>query len=182
MIAADENTRQAFPCSCAIKCQQLILQDYGFYIDEADLCDIAKDNGWYSDAEGVFMHNNGKLLGCFGVKYHHQQYNTVEDIANELRLAHRVIANVNPDKLHYAPSESFRNNTASHSVLINHVDKESGKIFIIDPMSGNIDEPCPISWFLHAWADSLSYMLATDIPAAYQYNAITKTMISLTNN
>lgn len=176
MVADDEYARQAFPYSCAVKCQQLILLDYGIYVREADLCGIAKDNGWYNEAEGMFMCDNGKLLGCFGVDYHHRQHCSIDDMTTELSLEHRVMANVNPDKLHYAPSESFRNHIASHSVLIRGVDIKNENIFIIDPMSGNIDETCPIEWFIHAWADSLFYMLSTNTAALYCYDPMSKTM------
>ena len=143
----DSNVKQKVEYGCAIKCLQLILRDYGFEIEEKVLCEIAKGNGWYHEGGGVFMHDNGKLLGCFGIRYHHLQYNTVEDIVRELQQGHRVMVNVNADKLHDGPKVAFRHNEASHAVLITMVSRSDGCIFFTDPMTGNIDEPCPIDWF-----------------------------------
>lgn len=163
MFSVNENMKHKYPNSCAIRCQQLILQDYGFDIEEDELCNIAKKNGWYREDEGIFMHNNGKLLEYFGLKYYHKQHNTIADICKEIELRHRVIVNVNPDKLHFAPSESFRYHIASHCIIINKVDLKNNVILITDPMTDNVEEPCSIDWFIHSWADSIYYMLATEM-------------------
>ncbi len=175
----DYNIKQAFPNSCGIKCQQLILRDYGFDIAEKELIEIAKSNGWYHNDEGIFMCDNGKLLGCFGVGYHHLQHNTIEDIKNELNQGHRVMVNVNADKLHEGTEVIYRHNDASHAILISIVNKESGFVFFTDPMTGNVDERCPITWFQYAWQDSVCYMLATECPARFRYDPITQSMKEL---
>ena len=176
MGRGDNNVKQQAEYGCAIKCQQLILRDYGFDIEEKELCEIAKRNGWYHEYEGIFMQNNGKLLGCFGIGYHHLQHNTVEDIVRELQQGHRVMVNVNADKLHEGPEVPFRHNEASHAVLITMVSKSDGCLFFTDPMTGNIDEPCPIEWFQNAWKDSVYYMLATEFPARFYYDPTTQSM------
>ena len=177
MVTGDDNVKQQAKNGCAVKCQQLILRDYGFEIGETELSELAKRNGWYREGEGVFMRNNGKLLGCFGIQYHHLQDNTVEDIARELQQGHRVMVNVNADKLHEGPEVTFRHYEATHAVLISMVNGEF--VFFIDPMTGNIDEPCHISWFENAWQDSFCYMLATECPARYRYDPTTQSMIEL---
>ena len=175
----DYNIKQAFPNSCGIKCQQLILRDYGIDVSEDDLRDIALKNEWYHDGKGIFMRDNGKLLGCFGIGYHHLQHNTIEDIENELNQGHRVMVNVNADKLHEGTEVIYRHNEASHAILISMVNKESGFVFFTDPMTGNVDEPCPITWFQYAWQDSVCYMLATECPARFRYDPITQSMKEL---
>ena len=171
--------KQKAEYGCAIKCQQLILRDYGFDIEENELYEIAKRNGWYHEGRGVFMHGNGKLLGCFNIGYHHLQHNTVEDIVRELQQGHRVMVNVNADKLHEGPEVAFRHNEASHAILITMVRKADGRILFTDPMTGNIDETCPIDWFQNAWKDSACYMLATDCPARFYYDPATQSMKGL---
>lgn len=175
-MMCDPNIKQVFPNSCAIKCQQIILRDYGIDVSENELMDIAIQYGWFNYALGMYMHDNGKLLGCFGIGYHHLQHSTVEDIAWELQQGHRVMVNVNADKLHEGPEVSFRHNEASHAVLITMVSKGDGCLFFTDPMTGNIDEPCPIEWFQNAWRDSVCYMLATDCPARFHYDPTTQSM------
>lgn len=181
MVGNDNNLKQKAECGCAIKCQQLILRDYGFDIRVNDLYEIAKKNGWYHGG-GVFMHDNGKLLGCFGVEYHHLQHNTLEDIVRELQQRHQVMVNVNADKLHDGPEITFRHNEASHAVLITMVSERDGCIYFTDPMTGNIDETCPIDWFQNAWKDSSCYMLATDSPARFCYDPTTQSMKELSTS
>lgn len=162
MISVNDENKHKYPNSCAIRCQQLILHDYGFDIQEEELFNLGKKNGWYREDEGVFMRDNGKLLGYFGLKYHHKQNNKMEDICRELELGHRVMVNVNPDKLHFSPRETFRFNIASHCILICDVDLKNNVVSFNDPMTDNVEERCPIDWFLHSWADSVYYMLATE--------------------
>lgn len=176
MVRDDKNVKEQAKYGCAIKCQQLILRDFGYDIAEKELVEIAKDNGWYHHNKGILMCDNGKLLGCFGIGYHHLQYNTVEDVVRELKLGHRVMVNVNPDKLHDGPEVSFRHNEASHAVLITMVSESKGFIFFTDPMTGNIDDLCPIDWFQNAWNDSACYMLATDASALFRYDPATQSM------
>lgn len=175
-MMCDPNIKQVFPNSCAIKCQQIILRDYGIDVSENELMDIAIRQGWFHDNNGMYMYDNGKLLGSFGIRYHHLQHNTVEDIAWELQQGHRVMVNVNADKLHEGPEVSFRHNEASHAVLITMVSISDGCLFFTDPMTGNIDEPCPIEWFQNAWKDSVCYMLATECPARFHYDPTTQSM------
>ena len=61
-VTCDTNIIQGLPTSCAVKCQQIILRDYGFEIAENDLCIIASENGWFVPENGVRMQDNGKLL------------------------------------------------------------------------------------------------------------------------
>ena len=98
-IQPDENILQSSPASCAIKCQQIILRDYGIDVSEEDLCRIAKENGWYDEKVGVYMHDNGKLLGCFRVGYTHSQHNDLQTIRKELDLGHRIMVSINNAKL-----------------------------------------------------------------------------------
>ena len=172
----DPNIRQAFPDSCVIKCQQLIMRDYGIDVSEDDLRAIAIKNGWYHEGKGVFMRDNGKLLGCFGIGYHHLQHSTIEEIESELNQEHRVMVNVNADKLHEGPEVSYQHHEASHAVLISRVSKDGESLFLTDPMTGNVEEPCPIAWFQYAWQDSVCYMLATDSPARFRYDPATQSM------
>lgn len=168
----DENILQTYPASCAIKCQQIILYSYGIDVSEAELCRIGKENGWYDENIGVYMHSNGYLLKCFGIKYKHSQSNGLEDLQSELELGHKVMVSVNQAKL---ASKIDIYNQASHSVIVNVID--SPFVYVTNPGSGNANEKYPITLFFEAWRDSGFYMLSTCEKAPYRYDSQAKRMI-----
>lgn len=170
----DKNILQSYHASCAIKCQQIILRDYGIEVSEENLCRIAKENGWYDENVGVYMHDNGKLLGCFGVGFNHSQNNTLQTMQMELTLEHRVMVNVNHAKL---AGKLDINNQASHSVVVNSVDDTC--VYVSNPGSGNPNESYPIDMFCMAWKDSCFYLLSTMEKAIYKYEPIRKIMVKL---
>lgn len=170
----DENILQSYPASCAIKCQQIILRDYGIDVSEDDLCRIAKENGWYDENVGVYMHDNGKLLGCFDVGFTHSQYNTMQTMQRELALGRRVMVNINHAKL--AGKQDIYDQ-ASHSVVVNAVDDTY--VYVSNPGSGNPNEKYPVDIFYIAWKDSCFYMLSTVEKAPYQYDSISRYMVEV---
>lgn len=174
----DENILQSYPASCAIKCQQIILRDYGVDVSEEDLCRIAKENGWYDENVGVYMHDNGKLLGCFGIDYHHSQNNSLRDIVQELSLNHRVIVNVNKDILN-GNVKTCLHNEGNHAVIVDEVQNETGSIRIIDTSIGDARNTYPKELFCKAWEESVFYMLATETPATYKYDSASKSIVSI---
>lgn len=168
----DENILQSYPASCAIKCQQIILRDYGIDVSEEDLCRIAKEKGWYDEKSGVYMHDNGKLLGCFGVDYRHSQHNSLQTIQKELALGHRIMVSINHAKL--AGKQDIYNQ-ASHSVVVNAINE--AVVYVTNPGSGNPNERITVDVFTTAWEDSCCYMLYTCSKAIYMYDFASKTMV-----
>ena len=150
--------RQKYSESCAIKCQELILRDYGICVTEDELIKIASKYGWFTKGVGVYMRHNGKLLAGFGIKYFHSQDNTLEAISRELSLSHRIMVNVNREKLILGNSQDLHEE-ACHAVLITGIDNEC--VTIIDPKDGIRDKRISIDKFLTAWRDSDYYMLTT---------------------
>ncbi|MCQ2076321.1 MAG: hypothetical protein MJZ20_04690 [Bacteroidaceae bacterium] len=170
----DENILQSYPASCAIKCQQIILRDYGIDVSEEDLCRIAKENGWYDENVGVYMHDNGKLLGCFGVDYEHSQGNNIANLKVELELCHRVMVSLNKVKLDgYMDPKS----KALHAVIVTSI--ELDVVNIINPANGILNEEITINTFCKAWGDSHYYMLSTIKRALYKYDSSSCSMIEL---
>ena len=173
----DPNIRQELSSSCAIKCQQLILRDYGINVSEKDLRDIASLYGWYTEEEGVFMRNNGKLLGCFGIDYHHSQGNTIWMLKEELSKRHCVMVNLNHVKLSGEIVAGSYSDEACHAVIVSQVViGRKGTVSVINPASGQVNQKCKMRSFLSAWEDSKNYMLATNIPALYKYDIASKSM------
>lgn len=170
----DENIVQKYDASCAIKCQQLILLDYGINVSESDLYRISIENDWCDISGGVFMRNNGKLLRGFDVTFHHSQGNCLENIHNELALGHQVMVNVNHAKLN-----GFEdiNNQAGHAIIVNKITDDY--IIVTDTGKGVYCRKIPKDVFLIAWKDSQNYMLSTDIKALYKYDPQTRSMIKM---
>lgn len=171
----DINLLQKSAASCAIKCQQIIMRDYGIDVSEDSLCGIANRYGWYNEAAGMRMSDNGKLLGCFGIAYHHSQSNSVQDIRREIDEGHRVMVNVNRHKLY--DDNRFRNVCeASHAVIVRDIDLSRNVVVLTNPATGHIAETYALEIFDKAWIDSCRYMLATVSPAKYEYDSHTRSM------
>lgn len=174
-MICDMNIKQDLPTSCAVKCQQIILRDYGVDVSEKELRDIAAQNRWYEESVGTYMRNNGKLLGCFGIGYHHSQYNDILKLTSELNLGHRVMVNLNRAKL-FGEKEKDRHHEACHAVIVTQISHEDGCVFVMDPANGDARQQHTIQAFVESWKDSNCYMLATDTKAIFQYDAKSQTM------
>lgn len=172
---ADPFIRQTSPAGCAIKCQQIILYSYGINVSETDLCAIAADNGWYDVEIGMHKHDNGKLLGCFGIGYQHSQGNGIEDILRQKQQKHCVMVCLNHEKL--SGGEDVYNQ-AAHAVLIADVDDTN--VHITNPATGCARETYSIDTFFKAWKDSDCYMLTTTEDMLYVYDPSRRMMIEMT--
>ena len=172
----DPNIKQDTPTSCAIKCQQIIMRDYGIDVDECNLRKIAIEQGWYAEETGVFMRDNGKLLGCFGIGYHHSQNNTIEALKNELLKRHRIMVNLSHAIL-TGKADEDKHHEACHAVIVTQiVDGKDGYVVVTDPAEGCANKRYRIDDFIKAWNTSNHYYLATDSSAQYEYDAETQTM------
>ncbi len=174
----DPNIIQDLPTSCAIKCEQLMMRDYGYDVSEQDLRTIAESHGWYDVNEGVRMNDNGKLLGCFGINYRHSQFNDLDTLKKEILRRHRVMVNVNRNKLLGIITPNDKNE-ACHAILVTAVDENDEFVKITDPANGDVNRKHNIHNFVKAWEDSLFYMLATEYAALYEYEPLSRTMIEL---
>lgn len=151
------------------------MRDYGIDVSEDSLCGIASRYGWYNEAAGMRMSDNGKLLGCFGIAYQHSQSNSVQDIRREIDEGHRVMVNINRHKLY--DDNRFRNVCeASHAVIVRDIDLSRSVVVLTNPATGYIAETYALEIFDKAWTDSCRYMLATDSPAKYEYDSHTMSM------
>ena len=76
------NVEQAFSDTCAIKSQQLILEDFGINVTEADLVRTAAEHGWYNG--GTLPQDVGKLLELADIPVTRQEGANVCNLVNEL--------------------------------------------------------------------------------------------------
>lgn len=180
----DYNIFQGHDPICAIRCQEMILRDYGIQIPKEELTAYATAQGWYHGS-GTKPSDVGNLLETCNVGTHSQHCNSVYDLINELKEGHRVIVGVDSRELWAEPGteeyDFYRNLThADHALIVTSVkidpeNPENSTVVLTDPGNGSIME-YSFERFAHSWGDSNFFMMATDEPAPYQYNAETQCM------
>lgn len=173
--------------SCALRSQQIILRDFGIDIPFNDLEKIALDNGVYTN-DGTYTYDIGKVLELAGVGMHQVIGTSMDDLINELSQGHRVIVSVDADELWYNDSlkgrlKNWFNDVTGHQggnhalivagVEVNPNDVNDIKVVLTDPGTGHLRIEYPANQFMNAWRDSNCFMVATDSPAPYQYDAST---------
>lgn len=170
--------------SCALRCQQIILRDFGIDIPFEDLEKYALENNIYSE-KGTYMFDVGKVLEAAGVSVHATTGNTMRDLLNELSQGHRVIVGLDANELWFNETlaDHFKNffddlyglQGGNHALIvagleINPKDPTDINVVLTDPGDGHLRITYPASQFYDAWADSNFFMVATDDPAPYQYD------------
>lgn len=180
----DYNIFQGHDPICAIRCQEMILRDYGIQIPKEDLIAYATEQGWYHGG-GTKPCDVGNLLETCHIETHSQHCDSVYDLINELKEGHRVIVGVDARELWAERGteeyEFYRNLTkADHALIVTSVNidpesPEQSTVVLTDPGNGSIAE-YDFEKFAHSWRDSNFFMMATNEPAPYQYNAETQCM------
>lgn len=180
----DYNIFQGHDPICAIRCQEMIMRDYGIQIPKDELTQFATDKGWYH-GRGTKEGDVGNLLEVCHIGTHTQHCDSVYDLINELKDGHRVIVAVDSHELWAEPGskeyEFYRNLThADHALIVTSINidtknPENSTVVLTDPGNGSIME-YELERFAHSWKDSNCFMMATNEPAPYQYNPETKCM------
>lgn len=168
---------QQYSDTCAIKSQQLILNDYGIDMTEDQLVQYSIDHGWY-DGHGTKMEDIGKLLADAGIPVVQVQNADVNTLINELAQGHKVIVGVDADELWYKDimtpfNDMLNGETPNHALIaagINTTDPEHMTVLLTDPGTGDYCKEYPLELFKDAWHDSKCFMVSTQIPAPLEYN------------
>jgi len=167
-FAADTDgwKQQTTGYTCAVVSQQMILEQFGVIISEADLVYEATAGGFLTNS-GTEMDDIGRLLEGHGVATH--QSIGVDNLLNDLTHGRKVIVAVDSGELWGMDSsleDSFTGQSPDHAVVINGLDLSdpSNPIAVInDP--GHPDGAgmrVPLDRFLDAWNDSNQFYVATD--------------------
>lgn len=180
----DGNIFQGHDPICAIRCQEIVLRDYGIQIPKDELTQFATEKGWYH-GHGTKEGDVGNLLEVCNVGTHTQHCDSVYDLINELKEGHRVIVAVDSHELWAEPNsleyKFYRHLTnADHALIVTSIEvdpehPENSTVVLTDPGNGSI-LTYDMERFAHSWKDSNCFMMATDEPAPYQYNAETQSM------
>lgn len=166
--------QQMYSDTCAIKSQQLILNDFGVQCTEDDLVRISIDHGWYT-GNGTLMPDVGNLLENAGISCTRQDNANVFDLVNELSQGHKIIVGVDADELWYDDSfkgkftnwlnDFFHGDTPNHALIVAGIDTsdpDNIQVILTDPGMGDYCKAYPIDQFMDAWSDSNCYMVSTD--------------------
>lgn len=165
--------QQQYPDSCAIKSQQIILNEFGVDVTEDQLVQFSYDQGWYSgDGSGTAMSDVGNLLETAQIPVTRHENANVFNLVSELSQGHKVIVGVDSEELWDGSfltwlKDFFMGNTPDHALVVAGIDtSDPNNIMVIvdDPGNGDYHKAYPLDQFMDAWSDAQCYMVSTDIP------------------
>lgn len=154
---------------CALKCQSLIMNKYGFDISEEQLTREGLENGWYIDGAGTPLSDVGKLLNLHGIDTIAITNANQYTLMHELAQGHQVIVGVDAFELDSNLLVQFLSRTTdnpNHAILVTGIDAtdpENVQVIVTDPGSGEFTS-YPWNQFAEAWGDSQFHMVATTEP------------------
>lgn len=168
---------QNYDDTCAIKSQQLILNDFGVYTTEDVLVQQANQLGIYTPGAGggTSPEDVGKLLELNGVQCTQHEDATIYDLTSALAQGQKVIIGVdsgelwNNDRL----SDIVSGEQADHALIVAGIDTSDPndvQVILTDPGTGQEGARYSMDQFLDAWHDSGNFMVTTDAPAPLAYN------------
>lgn len=174
IIGNPENIyQQQYSDTCAIKSQQLILNDFGVNVTEDQLVQYSMEQGWYSgDGTGTRMGDVGRLLVDAGIPCTQRGNANIFDLTSELAQGHKVIVGVDSGELWDSSIQGWWNDvfngpTPDHALIvagIDMTDMNDPKVILTDPGTGEAAKAYPLDQFMDAWADSEHFMVSTNIP------------------
>lgn len=167
MNIMSDDVKQIYPDTCAIKSQQLIMQDFGLHFTEDQLRNEAMMYGWYNG--GTSPEDVGKLLELHGIPVSQYENANIFNLVNELAQGHKVIVGVDSGELWNDNifDKIFEDGTADHALIVSGVDTtdpNNVKIIVTDPGTGNLLKEYSMEDFVDAWEDSNCFMMATNDP------------------
>lgn len=165
--------QQQYPDTCAIKSQQIILNEFGIDVTEDQLVQFSYDQGWYNgDGSGTSAQDVGNLLESANIPVTRQDGANVFNLVSELSQGHKVIVGVDSEELWGNKfmawlKDFFMGNTPDHALVVAGIDtSDPNNVMVIvdDPGSGEYHKAYPLDQFMDAWSDAECYMVSTDVP------------------
>ena len=166
--------QQTYLDTCAIKSQQLILNDFGIPATEDELVQYSYEKGWYhGDGTGTSVQDVGNLLEEANIPCTRQANANVFNLVNELAQGHKVIVGVDSGELWGNKftawfNDFFNGEAPDHALIVSGIDTsdpDNIKVLVTDPGTGDHQKAYPLDQFMDAWSDSNCYMVSTDISA-----------------
>lgn len=173
-VNADPSSiQQHYNDTCAVRCQEIILRDYGIHLSEDQAVQQAIDLGLYTPGYGTPMDDVGKLLESNGIPVTQTDNANIFNLVNELGQGHRVIVGVDSDELWGSAGwlhdlgELFAPSGADHALIVSEIDTSDPnniKVILTDPGSGDVAKEYTLEEFQDAWKDSNCFMVSTNYP------------------
>jgi hypothetical protein len=150
--------------SCAVASQEFVLDQLtGKDYTEAQLRNLAEDNGWYTPEGGTPMYDVGELLRSQGLDVESDCGNSLSDIVNCLENGGAVIVGVDAYEVYGVGNDFGPGMDANHALQVIGIDQsDPGNPMVIlnDPGTENgAGAMVPMHQFMDAWADSDNYMV-----------------------
>lgn len=173
------DVQQQYNDTCAIKSQQLILNDFGIPVSEDQLVQQAENLNIYHPGQGgTSPQDVGKLLELNGVSCTQHENASVYDLTSALAKGEKIIVGVDSKELWDGGVISHLNDLihgeqADHALIvagINTTDPNNVQVILTDPGTGQEGARYPIAQFMDAWRDSGNFMVTTDAPAPLDHN------------
>jgi hypothetical protein len=163
---------QGYENTCAVRCQEIILRDFGINISQEDLAREGYENGWYDPQKGTPLDVVGNILENHNIAVNRFVNGNVFTLTSELAQGHKVIVDVNSSLLWnkgFLTDIEYRLGLigADHALLVSGIDTSDPnhvKIIITDPGTGDIAKAYPVEQFVDAWKDSHCFMISTKEP------------------
>jgi len=164
-----DDVHQLYPDTCAIKSQQLILNEFGYNISEDQLVQEALNNGWYQPGSGTSAANVGKLLELHGLPVAQYENANIFNLVNELAQGHKVIVGVDSGELWNngfweRMEDKIVGEQADHALVVSGIDTtdpNNVKVIVTDPGNGDYCRKYSMEQFVDAWQDSNCFMVTT---------------------
>lgn len=182
MDILNNDVQQQYNDTCAIKSQQLILNDFGIPVTEDMLVQQAEQIGVYSPGSGTLPQDIGKLLEMNGVHCTQHENASVFDLTSALSQGEKIIIGVDSSELWNKGlfsdvaskiDDLLGGEKADHALIvagIDTTDPNNVQVILTDPGSGEEAARYPMDKFLDAWHDSGNFMVTTDAPAPLAHN------------
>lgn len=166
---------QTYVDTCAIKSQQIIINEFGIPCTEDQLVQYSIKHGWYN-GQGTAPEDVGKLLEAANIPCKQQMNANVFNLVSELAQGHKVIVGVDSgelwnnntmgSKFQNWMKDFFQGETPDHALIvagIDTTDPNNIKVLVTDPGSGEHNKAYPLEQFMDAWADSRCFMVSTEV-------------------
>ena len=170
------DVKQEYMDNCAIKCQQLILEEFGIEVSAEELARMSFAHGWYMPGSGTVEEDVGKILQAYGIDITRYENANVFNLVSELAQGRQIIIAVDSGELWSSNEilkdiatvhpELFEDGIADHAVIVSGVDISDPNnpiVVITDPGTGQVAGEYPMADFLDAWEDSGFQMVATNV-------------------
>lgn len=169
------DVQQNYDDTCAIKSQQLILNDFGIPVTEEVLVAQAEQLNIYSPGQGTSPQDVGKLLELNGVYCTQHTNASIYDLTSALAKGQKVIIGVNSGELWQGEpmGDLVSGEKADHALIVAGIDTTNPgdvQVILTDPGTGEEAARYPMAQFLDSWNDSGNFMVTTDAPAPLEYN------------